>query len=202
MTRNFNYSTKPFEEIARYYRIIIILGLLVIAMLTLNLFLYLDYRKESAQLIPERDFLEKKRDDIKSQLEAGKAELRKSENKELFKKISELNRLIESRIFSWTSLLNSLEKAIPSDVMVTAITPRIAEDGITITISVKTFDYRGILKLITNMDASRVFSGFYPVYENTDNKGGRKEITADFVFKYNPEKAQQEMEGTEDEKPE
>jgi Tfp pilus assembly protein PilN len=202
MTINFNYSTKPFEDTARYYKIIIILAALLLMTLALNIYLYLDYRKESAELIPERDFLEKKLDTLESQVEKGKTELKRSENRKLFKKIAELNQLIDARIFSWTSLLNSLEKAIPSDVMVTAITPRIIEDGISITLSVKTYDYRGILKLITNMDASTVFSGFYPVFENTDNKGGRKEISADFIFKYNPDKAKEKTGEAEDEKQE
>lgn len=183
---NFNYSSRPFEDAHRYYKLILILGALVFIFLALNIYLYLDYKKASSELIPERDFLEKKRDGIESQVDRGKAELKKSENRELFKKIAEINQLIESRRFSWTHLLNSLEKAIPRDVMVTAITPRIAENEIIITLSVKTYDYKGILKFIGNMDASPDFSGLYPVYENTDNKGGRKEITADFTVKYNP----------------
>jgi Tfp pilus assembly protein PilN len=188
MTINFNYSGKPFEDMNKYYRAAIILGVLALLTIALNAYLYIDYRKASSELIPERDFLEKKRNAFELQLSRDRAALKRNENKALFKKIDELNQLIESRIFSWTRLLDALERTIPPDVMVTSINPRIGGDGVSITISVKTYDYRGILKLITNMDASVAFSGLYPVFENTENKGGRKEISADFTFKYNPRK--------------
>jgi Tfp pilus assembly protein PilN len=188
MIINFNYSGKPFEDINKYYRTAIILGVLVLLMIVLNAYFYLDYRKVSSELIPERDFLEKKRDNLELQLSRDSEELKRNENKALFKKIDELNELIESRIFSWTRLLDALENTIPPDVMVTSINPKISGNGVLITISVKTYDYRGILKLITNMDASTSFSDLYPVFENTENKGGRKEVSADFVFKYNPHK--------------
>lgn len=186
MTINFNFSNKPFEDVHKYYRAALILGILVLFVLALNAYLYIDYKKTSSELIPERDFLEKKRDGLEAELSKDKAALKKDENKALFKKINELNQLIEARIFSWTRLLDALEKTIPSDVMVTAINPRIEGGSVQITLSVKTYDYRGILKLITNMDASSVFSDLYPVYEASDNKGGRKEVSADFVFKYKP----------------
>jgi len=200
MTINFNYSGKPFEDVNKYYRAAVILCVLVLFTIALNTYLYFDYRKASSELLPERDFLEKKRDDLEFQLSRDRAALKRNENKALFKKIDDLNQLIESRIFSWTRLLDALEKTIPPDVMVTSINPRIGGDGVSITISVKTYDYRGILKLITNMDASTAFSGLYPVFENTENKGGRKEVFADFVFKYNAQKEKEKILETPDEK--
>jgi len=41
----------------------------------------------------------------------------------------EANRLIDGRVFSWTQLFNQFEATLPPDVRITAVRPRLTEDG-------------------------------------------------------------------------
>jgi len=42
---------------------------------------------------------------------------------------AEANTLVDARAFSWTSLFNDIEATLPADVMLTAISPNVEQDG-------------------------------------------------------------------------
>jgi type IV pilus assembly protein PilN len=185
---DFNFASKPFEDIRRYFILIIFLIAVLVIFTGFNIYTFINYRKNASEMLPETKFLEEKKSKLELNIKQNKAELDKSDFLALKKEAGELNKLIEQRTFSWTKLLNNLEKTIPPELQVISIKPKTDENDIRITISVKAVDYNGILKFIKNMESSKYFSDVYPVFEDTQSKGSAREIIADFVFKYDQNK--------------
>ncbi len=181
-----NYSSKPFYDIRKLSFIIITLVVIAGALTAYNVVTFIHYSGKSGELKPESEFLEKKQSELEAELAEGKKILDDQKNKNMLDRVEEINTLIRSRVFSWTQLLNLLEKSVPSKVLVKSISPKFEEDGLYIYIQIMAEDYNGIIKFIENLDRQKMFKDIRPVSEATDLKGGTRQINADFSLRYDP----------------
>jgi Tfp pilus assembly protein PilN len=95
---------------------------------------------------------------------------------------------ILKRSFSWTLLFNKLEDVIPAEVMMTAIHPHIASEGIVIRVDGVAKNHGALIDLEDSLLKSPVFARVYPASERRLNPS-RPEISFALNFDYLPAKA-------------
>lgn len=95
---------------------------------------------------------------------------------------------ILKRSFSWTLLFNKLEEVIPAEVMMTAIHPHIATEGIVIRVDGVAKNHGALIALEDDLLKSPVFARVYPASERRLNPS-RPEISFALNFDYLPAKA-------------
>ena len=95
---------------------------------------------------------------------------------------------ILKRSFSWTLLFNKLEDVIPAEVMMTAIRPHIASEGIVIRVDGVAKNHGALIDLEDSLLKSPVFARVYPASERRLNPS-RPEISFALNFDYLPAKA-------------
>jgi len=180
----FNYATEPFQNIRKIIYGIMVLAVAVILLTTFNLIGSMNYGREMKNLKPESRFLEDKKAEIERELKENNELYEKSNYKKLLADASEINNLIRTRVFSWTGLLNTLEKAIPRNVIVASLSPRFEGSDVLIAVSIETDNYEALLQFMKNLDELERFKDIRPLTEMQEIRKGKKLIKADFSLKY------------------
>jgi hypothetical protein len=83
----------------------------------------------------------------------------------------EANGIIDARTFSWTALFDDIEATLPPTVMLTSITPKIGEDGATISFVVVGKTVEAIDTFIEKLEATGRFKGVQAATEVVNEDG-------------------------------
>lgn len=83
----------------------------------------------------------------------------------------EANGIIDARTFSWTALFDDIEATLPPTVMLTSITPRIKEDGATVSLVVVGKTVEAIDTFIERLEATGRFKGVQAATEVVTDEG-------------------------------
>lgn len=87
---------------------------------------------------------------------------------ELMQRVEFVNRQIIERAFSWSQLLDHLERALPNDVRLTSLRPSIEEEGpIMLSMSCIAKDQDAYVETIRQITADPYFENPYPLSEMT-----------------------------------
>lgn len=85
-----------------------------------------------------------------------------------------VNSKIEERAFSWSNLLDQLEKVVPSDVRLISLAPSINKQGnIALTLSCVSRNPNGLLKFLDRLFADPHFRSTFPNGESNQPDGTR-----------------------------
>jgi Tfp pilus assembly protein PilN len=160
------------------------LAVAAILLSAVNLIGFMNYGSEMKSLKPESRFLEDKQAEIERELKENNDLYEKSNYKKLLADAAEINNLIRTRVFSWTELLNALEKAIPRNVIVASLSPRFEGSDVLIAVSIETDNYEALLQFMKNLDKLERFKDIRPLTEMQEIRKGKKLIKADFSLKY------------------
>jgi type IV pilus assembly protein PilN len=95
-------------------------------------------------------------------------------------KISILNELIVYKAFSWTLFLNELESAVPDNIAVTRLQPKLPEGMITLT--GKAISLKDLTKLVIRLEDSQAFGEVF-LKDQTTDKEGFVEFTVEFKYR-------------------
>jgi hypothetical protein len=208
-----NLSTKPFyNERAVHWG----LGLALVAILALTAFnvtRVLALSQEQSVLAGKAE-----RDEAQAQsLRSDAAQLRASIDQKALERVvkaaTEANDIIDQRTFSWTELLNHIERTLPAGVMLTSVTPQLDKGRVKVNLNVVGRSVENVDEFIDKLEGTQAFTGMSPLAERV-NEQGLFEVT--ITGQYHPgvppepEKAddakkdgdqQQEGEGNAAEKP-
>jgi Tfp pilus assembly protein PilN len=129
MRLDINLASQPYEDARQFWmRWGAALGavvLLTLILLTLDISGWMNARRDRAAISQERDTIAK-RDQTRATAETF---LNRPENRTTRDESQFLNEVIERKAFSWTKVLESLEKVMPPRVHVVAINPELDEDN-------------------------------------------------------------------------
>ncbi|MBN2135103.1 MAG: PilN domain-containing protein [Acidobacteria bacterium] len=194
MMLDFNYSTRPFVDPKKYYYLLGALLLIAVIFTFINISGYLGYVSQREELSPQTSFLEDKKEKLIKESENLKNEISKFDRSKITANADVINAMIDMRMFSWTGLLNDLEKVIPDNVIVKSINPITEKNEVRIKIGIKTREYEGILAFIKNLNKSKVFTEIMPMSESQVKDKGATEIESDFSVKYTAHKSEKKEE--------
>lgn len=178
-----NLSTRPFyNERAVHWG----LGLALAAILALTAFnvtRVLALSQEQSMLAGRAEH-----DEQQARALTGKAaELRASIDQKALEQVihaaREANQIIDERTFSWTELLNYIERTLPTGVMLTSIAPRVDKGRFQVVMVVNGRSVEAVDEFIEKLEGTKAFARVSPNTERV-NEAGLFEVT--LIAEYQP----------------
>lgn len=159
MRLDINLANQPYEDARQFWMRwgtgIGALGLLTLILLVLATTGYVNARRDR-QAISQKRALIAERDQIRTQAQQF---LNRPENRTTRDDSQFLNQLIERKSFSWTKVLESLERVMPARVHVVSISPQLDEDNQLVLKMIVAGDSRDrAIELARRMEESRRFA--------------------------------------------
>ena len=159
MRLDINLASQPYEDARQFWMrwgtAAGAVALLTLALLVLDVTGWMAARRDRIAIAQKRDLIAE-RDRIRSEAEAF---LNRPENRTTRDQSQFLNQLIERKSFSWTRVLENLEKVMPPRVHLVAITPKLDEDNqLLLTMTVAGDSRDRAIELARRMEESRRFA--------------------------------------------
>lgn len=167
-----NLSTRPFynERVVRIW--LIAIALLVVAAGAFNISRVLRYSRSDTRLATQAAHDESRAADLRRQAAALRASVDPRQVEFASADARQANDLIDRRTFSWTELFNRFETALPDDVRIAGVRPRVDRvRGIILTITVAARGVDDVSVFIENLEATGAFANVRPVEEHPDESG-------------------------------
>lgn len=166
-----NLSTRPFYNERLASMVIGAVGALAVVLSGFNLWRLTVLSSERADV---RAKLEAMRRDI-DRVDAETATLRRSVDRPTLTRLAtsarEANALIDQRTFSWTTLFGLLEKTLPLDVRLTAVTPRIEKGTIHVGMNVMARDFDDLDAFVEALGETGAFYDVAPTEQRREESG-------------------------------
>ena len=178
MRLDINLASQPYEDARQFWMrwgtAAGAVALLTLALLVLDVTGWVAARRDRIAIAQKRDLIAE-RDRIRSEAEAF---LNRPENRTTRDESQFLNQLIERKSFSWTRVLENLEKVMPPRVHLVAITPKLDEDNqLLLTMTVAGDSRDRAIELARRMEESRRFAQTNIIREShTDTPTGDTEV--------------------------
>jgi hypothetical protein len=129
MRLEINLASQPYEDARQFWirwgTAVGVIGVLTLILLTLDVTGWVNARRDRKAIADKRALIAE-RDQIRIHAEEF---LNRPENRTTRDESQFLNQLIERKAFSWTRVLESLERVMPPRLHLVSITPRLDEDN-------------------------------------------------------------------------
>ena len=166
-----NLSTRPFYNERAVHLVLLVLGLIAAAVMTLGLFRLVDLSRANTTLTAAADRDEAAARETSTQVAVIQRDIGDDELESLALAAQEANRLIDRRIFSWTEFFNRIERTLPPNVMLTSVRPDIEPDQVTVSIGVIGREVDHIDTFIEQMEGTGAFSDVLARTEEMTDEG-------------------------------
>lgn len=124
-----NLATRPFYNTRAVRGAVAVLALIVLAITLFNVVQYVRLSAEERTLGARADQAEAEAARLRGQAAQIRAQIDPRDLAAVSADAREANAIIDRRAFSWTELLAQFEKTLPPDVRITAVQPRIEQNG-------------------------------------------------------------------------
>jgi type IV pilus assembly protein PilN len=189
MRLDINLASQPYEDARQFWMrwgtAVGALGVLTLILLALDVTGWMNARRDRAAIAEKRAMIAE-RDQLRANAEKI---LNLPENRSTRDQSQFLNELIERKAFSWTRVLENLEKVMPPRVHLTSISPQLDEDnqlGLKMTVAGDSRDRA--IELARRMEESRRFAQTNIISERFEkSSGGGDTEQFDIVAVYIPE---------------
>jgi type IV pilus assembly protein PilN len=189
MRLDINLASQPYEDARQFWMrwgtAVGALGLLTLVLLAADITGWLNARRDRAAIAEKRAMIAQ-RDQLRANAEKI---LNLPENRSTRDQSQFLNDLIERKAFSWTRVLENLEKVMPPRVHLIAINPQLDEDnqlGLKMTVAGDSRDRA--IELARRMEESHRFSQTNIVSERSEKQSNSTDTEQfDIVAVYIPE---------------
>jgi type IV pilus assembly protein PilN len=166
MRLDINLASQPYEDARQFWMrwgtAVGALGLLTLILLALDVTGWITARRDRSAIAQKRDLIAE-RDQIRTHAEQF---LNRPENRATRDQSQFLNQLIERKAFSWTRVLENLEKVMPPRVHLVSISPQLDDDNQLALKMIVAGDSRDrAIELARRMEDSRRFAQTYIVRE-------------------------------------
>jgi type IV pilus assembly protein PilN len=153
-----NLATRPFADLGPTLRRLRIgMGALAIIAIALGVALhFLHHRAEAARA--REHLLDGALAKVSGERQQAQAMMRQPDNAAVLDQVSALNRLIDTKAFSWTLAMEDLESVLPGGVQVTTLEPIVDKKDGHITVRMRVVGARDkAVALVANLEHSRRF---------------------------------------------
>ena len=168
-----NLASRPFRDYRPVYAAVVIMALLTALLALYNVDTYLLYRTETRTTrgniakLDEQLAVEKRATDTLNQ------QLRGIDLKLLASQTEFANTQLAERAFSWSELLDRLERVLPPDVRLQSVMPTFSKDGLvhlSMTLTAKTG--QGLSATINRFNGDPRFANAFPNNETNETLNG------------------------------
>ena len=179
-----NLSTRPFYNERGVHGLLAVTALIVAVVTILTLTQIVLLTRRQASLSNQAAAAETRAAELKARAARTRQAVDATQLDSISGAAREANTIIGQRLFSWTDLLNRLEKTLPDNVRITSLRPSVEREGevrITMTVAAESVD--DIEQFMANLEATTAFSEVYPLDDEPAEGGG---IRASLEGKYAP----------------
>jgi Tfp pilus assembly protein PilN len=177
-----NLSSRPFRDYRPVYAAVVVMALLTAFLALNNVDTLLKYRSETKTTRADIALLEQQTADEQSKADALTQRLRGVDSKLLASQTEFANAQLAERAFSWSELLDRLERVLPDDVRLQSVNPTFDKNGLVhlgILCVAKTGS--GLSATINHFNGDPHFANAFPSSETVDPAGERRiNLTVDY----------------------
>ncbi|WP_201328820.1 PilN domain-containing protein [Thermotomaculum hydrothermale] len=163
-----NFSEKPCvekkEKLFKIYIPILIVSLITI----LNSMVFLYYRTKNSASHQQINKLKEQIENYNKKMTIASSFLRKIPYKKFKKEYSFYYSISAKKMLSWADLFNQFEKALPEDVKLSMISPKVEGRSVLLSISAEAKSKDSELKFIENLEKNKNFAHPFVEYESFD----------------------------------
>jgi len=167
-----NLSTRPFYNERLVHSWLIAIAVLVAAAGAFNISRVIRYSRSDTRLATQASHDESRAADLHQQAARLRASVDPRQVEFASADARQANDLIDRRTFSWTELFNRFETALPDDVRIAGVRPRVDRQlGILLTINVSAKGVDDVNTFIENLEATGAFESVRPAEEHLEESG-------------------------------
>ena len=179
-----NLSTRPFyNERAVHFWLLVIAAVVVLAT-AFNVSRVLRYSRSDTELAARAARDESRAADLRQQAARLRATVDPKQVEFASSEARQANALIDRRTFSWTDLLNRLEKTQPGEVRLVAVRPRVDKDGnIVLAMNVVSKAVGDVDAFMQNLEETGAFMRVGSGIEERVNDQGQLQASIEAVYR-------------------
>jgi Tfp pilus assembly protein PilN len=176
-----NLADRPYRDYRPLYAAVVVTSILIALMLLNNIETGYRYVRETRTTRGKIAQIESQIDAENQRTEAASQRLRGVNVKQLSEQAQFVNARLAERAFSWSELLDRLERVLPDDVRIESVAPGFGKGGIvhlTMQASAKTGD--GMTRTIDRLNHDPHFDNPKPTGEDRTDSGYKFGIGVDY----------------------
>lgn len=164
-----NLASRPFRDYRPVYAAVVLMALLTAFLALNNVDTFLRYRTETKTTRANIAKLELQIADEQRRTETFAQRLRGVDLKLLASQTEFANAQLAERAFSWSELLDRLEKVLPNDVRLLSVNPSFDKDGLVhLSMTCITKTGEGLTATINRFNADPHFANAFPLNETAE----------------------------------
>jgi Tfp pilus assembly protein PilN len=184
-----NLATRPFLNTRPVWLLTGAAGLLTVALLILNITLYV---KTNSTLAPQLDHLrqlEAEHARLSNEVDGLLAELEKVPWRSLGSRVDATNVVLREWDFSWLNLLDDVERVMPREVRILRIGPSVGADEVSLNLAVVARTRDALIEFLNNLIIDPSFSKPIPIHEELPEESPSAGYDLRLRVNYHPEGA-------------
>jgi len=170
-----NLASRPFRDFRPVYAAVVVMALLTAFLALNNVDTLLRYRTETKTTRADISQLEQQSADERQKADTLTQRLRGVDLKLLSTQTEFANTQLAERAFSWSELLDRLERVLPDDVRLQSVTPTFDKDGLVhLAMSCVAKSGTGLSATINHFNGDAHFANAFPASEAVEPTGERR----------------------------
>ena len=176
-----NLASRPFRDERPFIMVVVIASLLIAFLTLMNFDSWYRYRNETQETRAKIASLEKQAQDERARTDVLNQKLRAVDVKRLAKQTQFANSVLAERAFSWSELLDHMERVLPDYVRVESITPSFLPNGmVSLALQCTARDADGLVKTLNQLNRDPHFVNPFPRNEDHTDQGYRFSLGVDY----------------------
>lgn len=172
MTLGTNLATRPFYNERAVRALLALAGLAVVGMTAFNAVELLSLTRRDRGLAAKAAAAEARTREFGGEVARLRTGIDARHVADIAAAAHEANLVIDQRAFSWTTVFNQLEAALPPTARVTAVTPDVDDDGrLTVTVVLLSRNVETIDRFLDGLEKTGSFSNLLSQQETETNEG-------------------------------
>ncbi len=167
-----NLATRPYRDERPFIAVVVVSSLLIAFLTLMNFDAWYRYRNETQSTRVKIAGLEKQTEQERARTDSVNQKIRSVDVKLLSKQTQFANAQLAQRAFSWSELLDHLERVLPDYVRIESINPSFAQNGLVhLTMQCVARDGNGLVNTLNGLNRDGHFSNPFPTGEDHTDTG-------------------------------
>lgn len=171
-----NLSTRPFYNERAVHVVLALAALLILVVTAYNVFQIVTLSRRNTEISSRANRDRGEADRLIQEATRVRRGMNQNELKVVAAAAREANVIIDQRTFSWTEFFNRIESTLPPDVMLSAVRPRISDEGTRVTMIVLGRRAEDVDEFMEKLEATGAFLDVLPTQEELTDEGLHKVV--------------------------
>lgn len=176
-----NLAARPFRDYRPLYAVVVAASIVIAFLMLNNIDTYYRYVRETQTTRTEIQTIQNQIGDERRRTDVAQNQIKAMDLVTLGNQTRFINAQLAERAFSWSELLDRLERIVPRDVRITSIAPSFGENGmVRLTMVCQAKTSSGMIETINRLQISPFFANPFPSSENKTEQGYTFSLTVDY----------------------